>query len=86
MVSVSSQEHNDPSVLPRVVNKLMRVLRPGGTLLATLSAARDDDWYHEPSQWWCLTEATLLSAFSMSPDGAVNFSEYDSNFAELFNS
>ncbi len=83
VVSVSALEHNDPSALPLVVDELMRILRPGGTLLATLSAARDDDWYHEPSQGWCLTEATLLNAFSMSPDGAANFSEYDSLFADV---
>lgn len=87
VVSVSSLEHNDQSsVLPQVVQELMRVLRPGGVLLATLAATRDQDWYHEPSQGWCLTEATLRSAFGMPPDSVTNFSEYDSLFAELRNS
>jgi ubiquinone/menaquinone biosynthesis C-methylase UbiE len=86
VVSVSALEHNDPLLIPLVVDELMRVLRPGGTLLATLSAARDDDWYHEPSQGWCLTETTLRSAFSMPPDTTTNFSKYDSLFAKLRNS
>ena len=83
VVSVSALEHNDPSVLPQVVQELMRILRPGGVLLATLAATRDQDWYHEPSQGWCLTEATLRSAFGMPPDSLTNFSEYDSLFAVL---
>ncbi|GMR11338.1 MAG: hypothetical protein BMS9Abin28_2168 [Anaerolineae bacterium] len=83
VVSVSALEHNDPSVLPLVVDELMRLLRPGGMLLATLAAARDQDWYHEPSKGWCLTEATLLSAFGMPPDATTNFSEYDSLFAGI---
>lgn len=83
IVSVSSLEHNDPSTLPRVVNELLRILRPNGVLLATLSATRDEDWFHEPSQGWCLTETTLRSAFGMPPDTHTNFSEYDSIFAEL---
>ena len=83
VVSVSALEHNDPSELPLVVDELMRVLRPSGTLLATLSSERDTDWYHEPSQGWCLTETTLRNAFRMPPDTTTNFSEYDSVFAEL---
>ncbi|MFV2043572.1 MAG: class I SAM-dependent methyltransferase [Anaerolineales bacterium] len=83
VVSVSSLEHNDLSVLPHIVEELMRVLRPNGMLLATLSASRNDDWYHEPSKGWCLTEATLRTAFSMPVDTITNFSEYDSILGDL---
>ncbi len=83
VVSVSALEHNDPSELPSVVDELLRVLRPGGVLLATLSAAQVEDWYHEPSRGWCLTETTLRSAFRMPEDATTNFSEHDSIFSAL---
>ena len=83
VVSVSALEHNEPSELPSVVDELMRVLRPGGVLLATLSAARNEDWYHEPSKGWCLTETTLRSAFRMPADSTTNFAEYESIFNDL---
>ena len=83
VVSVSALEHNDLSELPSVVDELMRVLRPGGVLLATLSAAQKEDWYHEPSRGWCLTETTLRSAFQMPADTRSNFSDYEAIFAEL---
>ena len=83
VVSISALEHNDPAELPSVVDELMRVLRPSGTLLATLSASRDDDWYHEPSKGWCLTESTLRNDFRMPADTSTNFHEYDLFFSEL---
>jgi len=83
IVSVSSLEHNDPAALELVVAELMRVLRPGGRLVATLGAARDADWYHTPSQGWCYTEGTLRRIFSLSPDAPSNYDQYDERFAEL---
>jgi SAM-dependent methyltransferase len=83
VVSVSALEHNAPDVLPRVVEELLRVLRPGGRLLATLSAARDRDWFHEPSQGWCYTEATLRRAFGIGPETPSNYEGFDELFAAL---
>lgn len=83
VVSVSALEHNPPDVLPRVVEELLRVLKPGGRLIATLSAARDRDWFHEPSQGWCYTEATLRRAFGIGPDVASNYEAFDALFASL---
>ena len=53
VVSVSSLEHNPPDRMPAIVAELWRVLRPGGVLLATMSAAPDGDWYHAPSSSQC---------------------------------
>ena len=83
VVSVSALEHNDPSSLPAIVDELMRVLRPGSLLLATVSASRDDDWLHEPSQGWCLTESSLWQSFRIPQHSTSNFTEYDSVFAEI---
>ena len=78
VVSVSALEHNRKEDLPEVVAELLRVLKPGGLLLATLAAARDEDRYHEPSGGWCLTEQSQRSIFALSPNSRSNFSEYDS--------
>lgn len=83
IVSVSSLEHNDPSDLEHVVSELLRVLRPGGRLVATLGAARDADWFHAPSQGWCYTEASLRRIFGLSPAAPSNYDDYDRRFAEL---
>ncbi len=85
VVSVSALEHNPPDALPKVVAELMRVLKKGGLLLATLGAARDTDWLHKPSHGWCYTEATLRQAFALQPETGSNYTEYDRLFAELVN-
>ena len=83
VVSVSALEHNNLENLPKVVAELLRVLKQDGLLLVTLPAARDEDWYHEPSRGWCLTEDSLRSFFALSPDIESNFSEYDSLFHKI---
>lgn len=83
VVSVSALEHNSPERLPAVVAELLRVLRPGGTLLATLAAARDEDWLHVPSSGWCYTEATLRRAFGVAGAGAASWGEFDSLLQQL---
>ena len=83
VVSVSALEHNPPDELPDVVRELRRVLRPGGKLLATLGAAPDRDWFHEPSQGWCYTEASLRRIFGIDPSVPSNFERYSALFSEL---
>ena len=63
VVAVSALEHTSPNDLSKVVAELMRVLKPGGLLLATLGAAKDQDWFHEPSRGWCYSEGSLRRAF-----------------------
>jgi SAM-dependent methyltransferase len=83
VVAVSALEHNAPTELPKVVNELMRVLKPGGVLLATLGAARKKDWFHGPSHGWCYTEATLRKAFGLPGSAPSNYSRHDELLAGL---
>jgi SAM-dependent methyltransferase len=86
VVAVSALEHNPPEDLGAVVQELMRVLKPGGLLLATLGAARERDWYHEPSQGWCYTADTLRRLFDLPADTPDNYDRYDAYFSALRNS
>jgi ubiquinone/menaquinone biosynthesis C-methylase UbiE len=83
IVSISALEHNQPSDLPDVVSELMRVLRPGGRLIATLGASAGADWFHAPSQGWCYSEATLRQAFSLPEQVSSNYALYDRLLAEV---
>jgi SAM-dependent methyltransferase len=83
VVAVSSLEHNSPEGLSLVVAELLRVLKPGGRLLATLVAGRDADTWHEPSQAWCYHETSLRKIFNLPADTPSNFSQYDRLFSEL---
>lgn len=82
VVAVSALEHNTPEGLQKVVAEIMRKLKPGGKLLATLCAGKDKDWFHEPSHGWCYTDATLRRLFDLPDDTPSNYAGYD----ELFNS
>lgn len=83
VVAVSALEHNPPDELSLVVRELMRVLRPGGKLLATLSASPTNDWFHEPSQGWCYTDSSLRRIFGLDPSVTSNYGHYDRLFSEL---
>jgi SAM-dependent methyltransferase len=85
VVSISALEHNSLEGLSRVVNELLRVLKPGGLLVATLPAAKERDWYHEPSRGWCLTDETLRHLFRLSKQCPSNYAEYDKLFEMLRN-
>ncbi|MBN2549654.1 MAG: class I SAM-dependent methyltransferase [Anaerolineales bacterium] len=81
VVAVSALEHNPPQSLTSVVNELLRVLKPGGALLATLTASPEQDWWHEPSSGWCYSESSLQRLFDLPADTLSNYDQY----AELFN-
>ncbi len=83
VVAVSSLEHNSPQDLEAVVTELLRVLKPGGSILASLGAAKNGDWFHEPSRGWCYSEQTLRRVFDFSPEVPSNFSQYDQLFDDL---
>ncbi len=83
VVSISSLEHNTLDALPHVIAELLRVLRPGGSLVATVGASKDRDWFHEPSRGWCFTERTLRDLFDLSDDCPSNYSDYDVMMREL---
>lgn len=83
VVSISALEHNSPDELRVCVAELMRVLKPGGRLIATLAAAREQDWFHEPSKGWCYTEDMLRGIFELPTDCPSNYEQYDELFTAL---
>jgi len=83
VVALSSLEHNSPEGLQQVVTELMRKLKPGGRLLATLGAAREKDWFHQASQGWCYSDASLRRLFDLAPSAPSNYARYDELFAAL---
>jgi SAM-dependent methyltransferase len=83
VIAVSALEHNEPAGLGSVVQELMRTLKPGGALLATLTAARDQDWWHEASSGWCYTAASLRRLFDLPAETPSNYERYDDLFAAL---
>jgi len=85
VVAVSALEHNEPENLPLVVEELLRVLKPGGLLVATLCAAKEQDWYHEPSRGWCYTADSLRKHFKLSGSTSDNYARYDELFDALQN-
>jgi len=85
VVAVSALEHNLPENLVSVVSELMRTLRPGGKILATLGAARAQDWFHEPSKGWCYTADSLRKLFDLPAGTPDNYIHYDEMLAALRN-
>lgn len=83
VVAVSALEHNPPDDLQIVVNELMRTIKKGGVLLATLGAARVQDWYHEPSNGWNYTAQSLRRLFSLMDDVPANYGDYEALFTAL---
>ncbi len=83
VVAVSALEHNSPHDLELVVDELLRVLKPGGMLLATLGAAADNDWFHEPSHGWCYSDHSLRRCFKLADDTPSNYDRYTELFAAL---
>ena len=81
--AVSALEHNSPAGLKIVAAELMRTLKPGRPLLATLTAARDQDWWHEESSGWCYTADSLRDIFELPPETPSNYAEYDQLFNAL---
>jgi len=85
VVAVSALEHNTPEGLQKAVAEIMRKLKPGGKLLATLCAGKDKDWFHEPSHGWCYTDSTLRKLFDLSADVPSNYDQHDELFYSLRN-
>lgn len=83
VVAVSSLEHNTPEGLAQVVDELQRVIKPGGLLLATLGAAKDEDWFHQASQGWCYTDISLCKLFKLDASTPSNYTAFDQIMLEL---
>lgn len=83
VASISALEHNTPEGLAQVVPELMRVIKPGGVLLATLTAGKDQDWWHAASSGWCYTDATLRRLFELPDHAPSNWDRFDLLLARL---
>ena len=83
VVSISALEHIDQGDLTACVGELLRVLKPGGLLVATVGASSGDDWYHEPSKGWCFSEASLRRIFRLADGAPSNFDRYDDLMRQL---
>jgi len=83
VVAVSALEHNTMEGFPGVFSELVRVLKPGGMLLATLGASGGEDWYHEASSGWCYSEATLRRLYHLSEDTSSNYDQHDRLFEKI---
>jgi len=83
VVSLSALEHNDHDSFAACVNELLRVTKPGGELILTVSASQADDWFHEPSKGWCYSESTLKRLFKLPEDVPSNFSRKAEFFTKL---
>jgi len=69
--------------LVKVVEEILRVLKPGGVLAATLVAAKDQDWWHDESSAWCYTDDSLRRAFDLPADTPSNYERYEDLFEAL---
>ncbi len=83
VVSISALEHNSPDDLRVIVRELERVLKPGGAMVVTVSAARDMDWYFEPASGWCYTDKSLREIFNLSDLATSNYDRYDDLLEKL---
>ena len=86
VVAVSALEHNAPEDLPKVVAELMRVLKPGGKLVATLATTGNEDQYHEPSSGWTYSATSMKAHFGLDADTTSNYDQFPALFEELRNS
>lgn len=82
VVAVSALEHNTPDGLEGVVGEILRVLKPGAPLLATLTANPVDTW-HPPSSGWLYGEVSLRRLFRLPSQSPSNYERYAELFAQL---
>lgn len=93
VVSISALEHNaDIENIKKIVQELLRILKPGGKMIVTLPASHKKDWFFEPSYAWFFTDTTIKYIFDMPENTPSNYDQYERIFdgikdsAELKNS
>lgn len=77
VVSISALEHNSATQLRAIIRELLRVLKPGGRIIATLGATDRQSWLHEPSDGWCYSERDLRAIFDLGLECPSNFDHFD---------
>ena len=77
VVSVSAVEHMEPDQLPFVINEFARVMKPeAGLILTTNASGTDQSWFHEPSQGWCYSLASIEAWFTNCSKSKGYFTDY----------
>ncbi len=77
VVSVSALEHNEHADFENCIDEILRVTKQTGRIAVTVSASNSDDWFHEPSNGWCYSEATIKKLFHLPEGITSNFSQKD---------
>lgn len=72
-VSVSALEHNKPLQTYLAAAEIERVVKPGGPIAITTSAALGEDWYHKASNGWCYSEKSLSAMFDLEENCPSNY-------------
>jgi len=83
VASISALEHNDFDGLVSVIQELTRVLKPGSPIVATLTAAQEEDFWHTPSNGWCFTDNSLREAFNLPQTTPSNYHLYSKYLVKL---
>lgn len=83
VVSLSALEHNNHESFASSLDELLRVTKPCGKLVLTVSASQTDDWFHEPSKGWCYSDTTLKRLCRLSEDVPNNYVQKDALFCQL---
>lgn len=80
VVSVSALEHNEHKDIKNCVAEILRITKPSGPLLLTVSASLSTDWFHQPSKGWCFCEGSLKDLFDLPENVCSNYSEKENIF------
>ena len=86
LVSLSALEHMKKPEIEGAIKEFRRILKPAGMMIITTNAAKDRDWYHEPSMGWCFSEQSLRQFFSIDQNCSSNWEAYDTIHAQLISS
>lgn len=76
LVSLSAFEHNTYKDMPGSVIEFSRIVKPGGFILVTTSAAEKKDWYFEGPKAWNLTQETLERWFDIRKSTPFEYRSY----------
>jgi ubiquinone/menaquinone biosynthesis C-methylase UbiE len=85
VVSISAIEHMQQDEISAAIKEFTRVLKNNCLMIITTSASGSSDWYHQPSQGFCFSYATLSRLFDGNAASTGNFEDYDKVMAGFRN-